>query len=352
MKKYIVLFLSISFILNACAAQANPSPMPAEIATSTQTSVSVPTSTSEPIHLKLGYQPFLSASAIFIAEDGGYFSQQGLDVELVRFNAGSDVLTAMISGSIDIDTENLSAGAISLVAKGSGYKFVGERGFIDPQSSCSYQDIMVRTDLLKNGFLDNPANVKGLKFATTSASVFEYGLDLQMSKLGLKASDIQLVNMPAQPDRLAALKNGAIDGVTFSEPWVTTTKKSGAGDTWVSYEGLTPNLPLSVVLYGPRLIGNPDIGKRFMVAYLNAIRQYQQGKTDANVAILSKYTGISPDDIKASCWVSIAADGRTHLDTWLPYEQWLVSKGYLDAVVPTNQLWDSEFVDYANSVVK
>lgn len=327
-------FLFIVMLMTACQGNASP------------------VVSSEPVHLKMGYQPFLSSAPLFIALDGGFFAEQGLDVEFVRFNAGSDMLTALLAGEIDISTGNLSAGTINTVAQTADYKFVAERGFVDPTSECSYQVFVARKELLQDGFLDNHENVRGLKFATTPASVFEYGVDVQLANLGLTRDDVEFVSMASQPGRLEALQTGAIDIVTYAEPWITRAKNSSAADVWVSFESVVPNVPTSVVLYGPKLTGNTDIGNRFMIAYLKAIHQYNEGKLDSNVSIISKYTELPVDDVKTACWPTVAEDGRTHLDTWVPYQEWLVSKGYLDAVVSTDILWDPQYVDFANEALK
>jgi NitT/TauT family transport system substrate-binding protein len=358
MRKILYISLLVIVLVSSCQSAANtPTQEVDKVATDAPTPIVESTPTAEPVqevvHLKLGYQPFLSSAPLFIASDGGFFAEQGLDVELVRFKSGSDVLTAMLAGEIDLSAENLSAGAINAIAQTAGYKFVGERGFVDPTAECSYQVFVARSDLLKDGFLDDPANVKGLKFATTPASVFEYGVDVELAKLGLSRDDVQFVSMASQPERLEALKTGALDIVTYSEPWITRAKNSGAADVWLPFETVVPNVPTSVVLYGPKLTGdNSDIGDRFMIAYLKAIRQYHEGKIDSNVSIISKYTELSAEDVKSACWPTVAADGRTHLDTWMPYQEWLVSKGYLDATVSTDILWDPQYVDFANEALK
>ena len=345
--KLVYFLLAITTLLAACGAPV-PLTQPV-VAGPTEEQVDAPI---EVVHLKMGYQPFLSSSPFLIGVDDGYFSEQGIELKLVPFEASSDILTALLAGQIDFSSETLSAGAINAVAQSDNLRFVAEKGFVDPASTCPYQVIVARDDLLKDGFINNPENVKGLKFVMTPASIFEYGMEVQLANLGLTSLDVEIISITSQPDRLEALKNDAVDVVTSAEPWITRTKQSGAGDTWVSFGELTPFLPQGVVIYGENLTSNPDVGNRFMVAYLRAIQQYNEGKTDRNIEIISAYTQLSPEDLESACWPTVAADGRTHPDAWMPYQEWMVSKGYLEAVVPFEKLWDAQFVDFANSVIK
>jgi ABC-type nitrate/sulfonate/bicarbonate transport system substrate-binding protein len=51
--------------------------------------------------LKVGYPTAAPASPIFIAKEKGYYAAQGLDVELVPFDAAGPIAVAVTSGSLD-----------------------------------------------------------------------------------------------------------------------------------------------------------------------------------------------------------------------------------------------------------
>jgi NitT/TauT family transport system substrate-binding protein len=336
MKKNFILTIIIllqTSILAACGAPAPANPL-------------------EPIHLKVGYQPFLTAAPFFIAQKEGYFTEQGLDVELVLFTSAGETLPAFISGEIDIFAEAVVAGSLNAVAQGEGFKYVAEKGYINPDANCVDQALIARTDLLNDGFLDDPENVKGLNFAFTRATVFEYAIDVQLQNLGLTQADVQTIDMPQQPARLEALKSGAVDVVTFPEPWITRARSSGAANIWVPFDQLVPFAPLSAIIYGPSVTGNTDAGNRFMVAFLKGVATYNEGMTDSNVATISEYTQLSLEDVKAACWPSMVGDGQIHAEAWGPYQDWLVSKGYLDQIINMDELWDPQYINFANEALK
>lgn len=336
LKKIFYLVLVTSIFLAGCSAPTTPTVE----------------STKDVVHLKVGYQPFLISAPLFIAKESGYFAEQGLDVELVSFTSSADMRPALLSGDLDADTEPVTPGNLNAVMNGDGLKFVAEQGFIDPKLNCVEEGLVVRTDLLKDGYLDTANHIRGLKVALTKGTVFEYGLDVQLQKFGLTQDDLQVVEIPQQASRLEGLSTGALDLVTFAEPWINRVQTKGVADVWVPFKDLTPNMPFTVIIFGSDLMKNTDVGNRFMVAYLKAVSQYNEGKTDRNVAILAQYTQLSSEDINASCWAAIAPDGQLHAEALSAYEDWLIGKSYLEAKPTLEQIWDPKFVNYADGILK
>ncbi|MEZ4640610.1 MAG: ABC transporter substrate-binding protein [Caldilineaceae bacterium] len=54
--------------------------------------------------LRVTIFPYLSFSPLYIAQEEGYFSAEGLDVEFVRFQRNSESLTALLRGEVDVDS--------------------------------------------------------------------------------------------------------------------------------------------------------------------------------------------------------------------------------------------------------
>jgi NitT/TauT family transport system substrate-binding protein len=106
----------------------------------------------------------------------------------------------------------------------------------------------------------------------------------------------------------------------------------------------------AVMVFGPRLLGtNAEVGTRFMVAYLRAVRRYNEGKTDQNVAILSQYTQLDPALLRQMCWPAIRNDGSLNVDSILDFQTWATRKGLVPTPVTAEQLIDTSFTDAANA---
>jgi NitT/TauT family transport system substrate-binding protein len=109
-----------------------------------------------------------------------------------------------------------------------------------------------------------------------------------------------------------------------------------------------PGSGYTMMWYGPSILEeNPEVGNRFMVAYLKGVRQFNEGKTDRNVEILAKYAELEEDLVRDSCWVTINGDGQINIDSVFNFQEWALGNELLDHIIPAEQFWDSSFIDYA-----
>ena len=60
-------------------------------------------------HVKFGIFKAVGTSAVFIAQDKGYFAAEGLDVELVPFTAQEPLVLGIASGDLDFGATALPA---------------------------------------------------------------------------------------------------------------------------------------------------------------------------------------------------------------------------------------------------
>ena len=150
-----------------------------------------------------------------------------------------------------------------------------------------------------------------------------------------------------------ALGKGQLDAALASEPWVTRILRDGSGDILVPAQEVIPDGQTSVVLFGRKLlVENRDAGKRFMVAYLKAVRQYDKGKTERNLEILGKYTGLEDELLRLACWQSLRVNGEIDVQGVLDFQEWAAEKGLIKRKLGVDQFWDPSFIEHANQVLR
>jgi NitT/TauT family transport system substrate-binding protein len=150
-----------------------------------------------------------------------------------------------------------------------------------------------------------------------------------------------------------ALESGAIDAAAVTEPMVTRIESEGIGVKLACYQDYVLGYQASAIIFGPNLLDkNPELGKRFMVAYLKGIRQYQEGTTGRNIEILHKYTKLDKETLKKICYISFRNDGRVDTETIRTLQDWTYERGHIDAKVPLEKLVDMSFIQHANYVLK
>jgi len=304
-----------------------------------------------PIKLKVLYTPFLSQAPLFIAEAEGYFADQELQINFIRMGRSTAAIPALVQGDLDILAGDLNIGLLNAMARKARIRFVAEKGHINPIGCVSQFGFLVRRDLVEGGRLNSPAQLKGLRIAVSRASPSEYFVEKLLNPVGLTIDDVTLVDMltSTYPD---ALEKKTIDAACASEPWITRAIESGHTVLWRSSQQVIPNFQRAFIVYGPNLIDQtPELGRRFMIAYLKAVKQYNQGKTERNLQIVSKYTELDQEFLRRACWPSFHNDGKINIEGLLDFQTWALKKGLLDKMVSPNQFWEPSYIEYANKVL-
>jgi NitT/TauT family transport system substrate-binding protein len=303
-------------------------------------------STPEPTKLKVTLLPFLGFAPIAIAQEEGFFAKEGLEVEYVQFLSTRDTVVPLVQGDLDVLIGMLNPGILNAITRGGNLKIVADKGYIDPDG-CAYAGIVAQRALLESGALEDPAQLRGKRLSMTPGLPENFFVDLALAQYGVGVEELENESIPP-PNQPDALANDAVDLVSSAEP--TLSRILGSGDTglWIDARDIVPGLQWAVIVYGPSLLeDNPEAGERFMRAYLKAVKQYNQGKTERNLEIVSALTGLPTEALEQACWSSIREDGIPSSQSILDYQAWALENGYLDSVVPEEEFWDARFVEAA-----
>lgn len=332
----IITIMILLFTLITCACIA-PEPQPPSV-----------TPAQELTTVKAAYMPIISFGPLYIAQEEGYFEQQGINLVLEKFPSTSTALPLLITGDIAVTGGQLSPGMVNAIAKGSHIRLVADKGTIFP-GSCNSSAFLVRKDLIESGTIKTVSDLRGKKIAI--GTDLSYGLFRVREKGNLTIDDFESHNMPREAIS-TAFETGAIDGAYLMEPYITQTLMNGKAVVFLPGDAFIPNFS-TPLFYGPAFIDdNPELGRKFMVAYLQGVRQYNQGKTERNLDIMAKYTQLDRDLLKQTCWVEIAGNGDMPKDALRDFMDWMLTEGTISGAVSDSQLYDMNFTIYANSMLK
>ena len=165
--------------------------------------------------LSIGLMPDTDSLPFLIAEEKGYFADEGLDVDLKQFKSAMDRDSALQSGNLDGAVSDMLAAAF---AKDGGFDVK-----VTSATDGSYKLVAGKTE--------GAADVKGLKGKDVSVSrntIIEYVTDEILAKDGLKGEDINKVIIPQIPTRLEMLQNGKLAAATLPEPMASIAIHNGA----------------------------------------------------------------------------------------------------------------------------
>ncbi len=307
-------------------------------------------SQTEPVKLKVLLLPFLSFAPFFIAEEEGYFAEQGLEVEFVKMGSGAKAIPPLLKGDLDVAAGTVGIGVLNAISRGGLIKIVADKGSLDP-TWCTYNGLLARTELIETGQLENASQLKGKRLAVETMTPEGYYLEKLFRSVDLTFDDVTTEDLP--PSVMSeALETGAVDLVHVGEPWLTRLRRMEKAVLWLPAHEIIPHFQWAVILYGPNLLtANPEHGRRFMAAYVKAIRQYNQGKTERNMEILTKHTRLDRQLLEEACWPAIRNDGSINVNSVLDFQNWGIEKGLLDSKVTEEQFWDNRFIEHANQLL-
>jgi len=296
---------------------------------------------------KVGIVSYITFSPFFIAKEEGFFSEQNLDVELVPFENSTLIMPVLEQGQLDAAGDVPVAGLFNAINQTGNIKIVADRGSLSA-GGCDYFALLASTDWMAQNPTPTAENVRGKRIALDINSVQGYLTDKFLATLGLTLADMDAQYIPP-PSMIEAAKNGSVDFIVTAEPWVTRLTDIKHMAVLTGFQKVVPGSQAGFLNLGRRFSKDePELGERFVTAYLKGVRQYMEGKTDRNIEIVAQYTKLPAELLKRICWPEMRLDGAINLETIMDYQDWAVAQGQLEKVAPLDALWDPRFVDFAN----
>ena len=264
------------------------------------------------------------------------------------FNRATESIPVFATGDLDIFAGAITSGLVNLIRDNDDIVVVADKGNIDPDG-CSYMAILLRSDLYDSGEYSQASDIEGMQINSVSVGPSGYLLSQFLESDGLTFDDVLLTTLPP-PAVSEAFAGGSIAAAVLPEPWVTRNVASGDAQFWIEAGGLIPDYQVGVIAFGSRLVTeDQEAGIRFMAGYLQAVRQYNEGRTARNIEILMEYTGLSEDELLAACWPPVREDGSLQFAGMQPYLDWALETEQIETNITEEQFWDSYYIDEANA---
>jgi len=297
-----------------------------------------------------------SDAAFYIGIEKGYFAEQGIDVQLVPFKVPADVMTAVATGNVDVATGAPAAGLFNAMASGIPLKVVASNSRLEQGRDGGA--FVLRPDVARN--VRTVADLKGKKLgiAALNGSPGEILYDRMLAQAGLSADDVELTVTGGFPEMLTALDTGRIDGAVLAEPWVSIAVQQGTAVVYERFADIAPSLEWNLLVYSSGFATQrTDVARRFMVARLRAVRDYESGffggrDRDELVSILTRNTSVTdPSLYPRMSFSEMDPDGRLDAESVGVLQDWYVAHGYVTKPAELSTVVDPEFASFAVGVL-
>lgn len=242
--------------------------------------------TAKAEEIKIGTMDLVNGDLVARAEK--YYEEElGVKVQIVNFDSGKDVNTALAAGSIDVSELGSNPTALG-ISNNLKYDVIYIGDIIG-----SAESLAVKNDSNIKSLKD----LKGKKVATPFASTAHYSLLNALKQEGIKESDVKLLDM--EPDDInAAWKRGDIDAAYVWYPVLNNLLKDGkiiTGSDKLGEKGIiTADL---VVARQDFAKANKELTTKYIKA-LNRANELDQKDKDKVINDISDVLKISKDDAK------------------------------------------------------
>src|SRR5918992_847804 len=229
----------------------------------------------------------------YIAQKKGFFEKNGLGVDLVYFQGGSQVIQAMLGGDIPL---TVTAGPEGVIAKLQG----ADIALLAANNPTMHFTLFVAPEIKKAD--DLRGKIAGIsRFGSSS----DFSIRYIFKSLGLSERDVTIVQIGDNPSRLAALKSNAVQASVFTTPNTVRARKSGFTSMVDAYKLGLKFHGSGIAATGAFLRDHRPIVEQFFKGFLEGVAYAKQQKEESLRLIREFMKLKDPDEVEESYQVII-----------------------------------------------
>lgn len=278
--------------------------------------------------VKLGFTHESLEALIIIAEDQGFFSQQGLDITISEYASGKLALEAMFRGEIDV-APVAETPVVFNSFKRQDFSVIATIGAADDQMK-----IIAR----KDSGIQKPADLRGKRIVTQRASAAHIFLHLFLINNGLSEKDVE-ISFKKAVELPEAIGSGEVDAISMKEP-IIGKAKALLGDNAVIFNprGIYYKT-FNLVAFNSFIEKKPEVSNRILSALIKA-EDFTNKYPDRALSIFLEAPGVSTSEVRKQ-WPTV--DLHVSLDQWFLLEledeaRWAITNNLTDKTEVPNYL--------------
>ena len=308
--------------------------------------------------VRLGLLHTLSPAPFYMAQESGYFRDEGIDLTFRFFDAAQPIAAAAVSGDIDIGVTALTGGFFNLAEKGT-LKVIG--GGLHEQAGYEGSAILVSNPAFDAG-LTSLEKLGGHSFAITQyGSSFHYMIGRIAEAKGFDIKSVSLRPVQQVSNMVAAVGSGQVDATIAiaSQAKALVAAKQAHILGWA---GEVVPYQLTAVFTTTGLIADkPDLLRRFAKAYQRGVADYRaaflrfdakgklvtDAKTEAAIPLIAKYVFIGDPDARAKILAGVGyydEGGALDVADVVAQVNWFKAQGLVKGDTDPKSMIDTRFL--------
>ncbi|PCI25439.1 hypothetical protein COB57_01830 [Candidatus Peregrinibacteria bacterium] len=226
------LVLVISIVFSACSQSENKN-------------ININDDTQEEV--TIGYSALRISLPIFVAQEQGYFLEEGLNVQLERYDTAQPLMAALIAGNIDMAGYTALPITFNMMLRSQEELYFVTTMLEDQKHRISY--LIVPKDTPESFSI---ADLKGKKIGILPTIAYKAWIEQILKANNVDLADVELVQIAPNLSP-AALESGQIDALFTNDPAATTVLQQGIGRLY------------SEEVQVPKVLGEPFIFGAFNI---------------------------------------------------------------------------------------
>ena len=275
--------------------------------------------------IKVSYQPALYWSLpYYIASEKGWWGELGLKPAYSTFPAGVPQIAASAAKSWDVG----GVGSVPAVLGAARYNLLT----IGITNDESHGNALLASGAKADGFVRNPASIKGQTIVLTANSTGDYAVQSCLQKWGLKKADVSIKSM-GQAEIISAMSSGNADLGGLWAPNIYTLEEKAGAKLICSGRDAGAIVPGAIIVRQEYAKEQPQNVARYLAIYLRAQKWslahrkealammkkfYEQGGVTISEAAMNKEFDTRPVfDLAAQLRIMDRSRGASDVDKWL-----------------------------------
>ncbi len=308
------------------------------------------------VQLGVGGKSLLYYLPLTIAEQKGFFKDEGLNVTISDFAGGSKSLQALVGGSADAVTGAYEH-TVRMQTKGQDIRAVIELG--------RFPAIVLAVNSDLKGEVKDACDLKGKKIGVTApGSSTNNFVNYLLGKCGVKPDEASFIGVGVGPTAVAAMKSGQIDAISNLDPVISTLESQG--EVFILADSRTEEGTKNIfgsgdvpaaVLYttGDFIKNNPNTTQALVNALYKALQWLDQASPEDVVATVPKEYYLNDKDLyQAAVKNSLSTYSRTGMVTEegkkAAMELLSFDEGVANADIDLDKTFDPTFVKKASGM--
>lgn len=232
--------------------------------------------------VRLGYSAWPGWFPWKVAEQQGFFEDNGVDVDLTYFDSYTDSINALNTGNLDANSQTLND-TLASVSGGA------EQVVVLTNDNSTGNDAIIAAP-----GISRIEDLKGKRVAAEQGTVDHFLLLLALEKAGMTEKDVQFT--PLLTDAAAAaFVSGRVDAVGVFAPF-TTTALGLEGSTVIADSRDFPGAISDHLVFSKQFVSaNGESVQGLVDAWFDALAWIEANKAAA-VKIMSEQGGVTPEE--------------------------------------------------------